>query len=148
MSAVELLPSVNAGLNALAATLLVAGRVAIARKNVALHKRCMIAAFSTSTLFLAGYLTRRALTGETPFPGSGASRAVYLVILLSHVALALATVPLAGTTLFLGLRGRIDRHRKLARITWPIWLYVSITGVVVWWMLYSGTFGPKPGAGT
>jgi putative membrane protein len=147
LALVDLLPEVNASLNALAATLLVVGRAAIKRGRLALHKRCMIAALVASSLFLAGYLTRRALGGHTPFQGKGASLAIYVAILLSHTVLAVTVVPLALTTLVLALRGRFERHRRLARITWPIWLYVSVTGVIVWWMLYSGTFGPRPGGG-
>ena len=79
---------------------------------------------------------------HTPFPGEGAARAVYLAILLSHTVLAVVVVPLAIVTLRRGLRGDIARHKRLARITLPIWLYVSVTGVVVWWMLYGGAFGP------
>lgn len=141
------LPAVNACLNALAATLLVAGFAAIRRRNVALHKACMLAAFATSILFLASYLTHKALAGHTPFLGAGAVRIVYFTILISHTVLAAAVVPLALTTLVLALRGRIERHKRLARITWPVWLYVSITGVVIWWMLFSGAFGPRPSGG-
>jgi uncharacterized membrane protein YozB (DUF420 family) len=139
------LPAVNAVLNATAATLLLTGFVAIRRKKVALHKACMIAAFATSTLFLVSYLAHKILIhGHTPFPGVGTARAVYFTILVSHTLLAVTTLPLAIVTLRRGLRGEIEKHRRLARITWPIWLYVSVTGVVIWWMLYSGTFGPVP----
>jgi uncharacterized membrane protein YozB (DUF420 family) len=139
------LPAVNAALNATAATLLLAGFVAIKRKRVAVHKFFMVSAFATSTLFLACYVTHKiVIRVHTPFPGQGAARAVYLTILVSHTLLAMATLPLAIVTLRRGLRGEIERHRRLARITWPIWLYVSITGVVIWWMLYGGVFGPVP----
>ena len=149
MTFVHSLPAVNACLNAIAATLLVAGWLAIRRKNVAAHKRCMLLAFATSALFLVTYVTHKAVVRvHTPFPGSGASRWVYYPILVTHVVLAAAIVPLALRTIAHALRGRFDRHRRLARITLPIWLYVSVTGVVVWWMLYSGAFGPKPGSGS
>lgn len=136
------LPAVNAALNATAATLLTIGFVAIKRKRVALHKLCMVAAFATSTLFLACYVTHKILIrGHRPFPGQGVARAIYFTILVSHTLLAITTLPLAIVTLRRGLRGEIERHRRLARITWPVWLYVSITGVVIWWMLYGGAFG-------
>ena len=136
------LPNVNAGLNALAAILLVTGFVAIRRGRVLFHKRCMLAAFATSCLFLASYLTHKFTSGHTEFRGQGAIRPVYFTILISHTILAAAIVPLALTTLIFALRGRFERHKRFARITWPIWLYVSVTGVVIWWMLYSGTFDP------
>jgi len=136
------LPDVNASLNALAAVLLVTGFVAIRRGKVTLHKRCMLTAFATSTLFLASYLTHKIAGGHTPFTAQGPVRRIYFVILISHIVLAAAILPLALTTLTFALRGRFDRHKRLARITWPIWLYVSVTGVVIWWMLYSGTFQP------
>ena len=147
MIGVDDLPRINAALNALAALLLTAGWFAIRRKRVTFHKRCMVAAFATSTLFLCTYLTHKALVRghHTPFPGEGAARAVYLAILLSHTVLAVATVPLAIVTLRRGLRGEIERHKRLARITLPIWLYVSVTGVVIWWMLYGGAFVPEAG---
>jgi uncharacterized membrane protein YozB (DUF420 family) len=139
------LPAVNAALNATAATLLLTGFVAIKQKRVALHKACMVAAFATSTLFLVTYVTHKILIkGHTPFAGAGLARAVYFTILISHTILAVTTLPLAIVTLRRGLRGEIEKHRRLARITWPIWLYVSVTGVVIWWMLYGGTFGPVP----
>ncbi len=145
MIGVDDLPRINAALNGLAALLLTTGWFAIRRKRVAFHQRCMVAAFATSTLFLGTYLTHKALVHghHTPFPGDGAARTIYLAILLSHTVLAVATVPLAIVTLRRGLRGDLARHKKLARITLPVWLYVSVTGVVVWWMLYGGAFGPK-----
>jgi uncharacterized membrane protein YozB (DUF420 family) len=139
------LPAVNAGLNALSACLLVGGFAAIRRRNVALHRRIMLTAFTTSSLFLISYVTHKLLReGNAPFPGEGAIRVVYLTILVSHMILAAAIVPLATTLIVLGLRGRIERHKRLARFTWPAWLYVSVTGVVIWWMLYGGAFGPPP----
>lgn len=142
----ERLPALNACLNALAAVLLLTGFVAIKRRAVDLHRRCMLAAFATSIAFLASYLAHKAIVRvHTPFPGDGAARLVYRAILLTHTVLAAAVVPLAIVTLRAGLRRQLERHRRLARVTFPIWLYVSITGVVIWWMLYSGTFGPVPG---
>jgi uncharacterized membrane protein YozB (DUF420 family) len=139
------LPAVNAALNATAATLLTVGFVAIKRKRVALHKACMVAAFATSSLFLVTYVTHKILIkGHTPFAGAGLARAVYFTILISHTILAVTTLPLAIVTLRRGLRGELEKHRRLARVTWPIWLYVSVTGVVIWWMLYGGAFGPVP----
>jgi uncharacterized membrane protein YozB (DUF420 family) len=139
------LPALNAGLNALATVLLLAGFAAIRRRNVPLHRRCMLAAFATSTLFLAGYLVHKFAAGDARFGGAGLVRNAYYTILASHVVLAAAIVPLATTTLVLALRNRLDRHRKLARLTLPLWLYVSVTGVLIWWMLYSGAFGePLP----
>ena len=141
------LPTMNAALNAIAATLLVVGRRAIKRGRLAFHRRCMLSACATSTLFLVGYLAHKVLSGGmTRFEGTGVVRPVYFTILTSHTILAAAIVPLVATTLVFALRNRIDRHKKLARITWPLWLYVSVTGVVIWWMLYSGTFMPRPGA--
>jgi putative membrane protein len=141
---VDDLPPIDAALNGLAAALLTTGWFAIRSKRVTLHKRCMVSAFATSTLFLCTYLTHKALVHghHTPFPGEGAARAIYLSILLSHTVLAVVTVPLAIVTLRRGLRGDLARHKRLARVTLPIWLYVSVTGVVVWWMLYGGAFGP------
>jgi putative membrane protein len=136
------LPALNAALNATAATLLLTGFVAIKKKRVALHKACMVSAFATSSLFLVSYVTHKVLVRvHTPFPGEGAARAVYFTILVSHTILAAATLPLAIVTLRRAWRGEIERHRKIARITWPVWLYVSVTGVVIWWMLYGGAFG-------
>ena len=130
------LPTVNACLNGASALLLLAGYLLIRRKNVALHRACMGAAFTLSVLFLVSYLYYHALHGATRFPGAGGARAAYLAILVSHTTLAVAIVPLALRTLTLALRGRFDAHRRIARWTLPLWLYVSVTGVVVYWMLY------------
>ena len=134
------LPAFNAACNATSATLLTAGFFAIRRRNVALHMRLMLGALASSTFFLAGYVTHHAVHGDTMFHGTGAVRSVYFTILISHTVLAAATVPLVIVTLTFALRGRFDRHRRIARITWPIWMYVSVTGVVVYWMLYHGGF--------
>ncbi|MBL8843201.1 MAG: DUF420 domain-containing protein [Planctomycetes bacterium] len=136
------LPTLNACLNALAALLLVCGFVAIRRGQRERHKRLMLAAFATSTVFLVCYLIHKATAGHTPFPGSGTAKTIYLAILLTHTILAASVVPLALLTMRAAFTQRFERHKKLARVTFPIWLYVSITGVVIWWFLYSGTFDP------
>lgn len=130
------LPTVNAALNATAATLLVAGYVMIRQRRVAAHRACMLAACATSALFLLSYVIYHANAGSRPFTGQGVVRLVYFFILTTHVVLAAAIVPLAIITLSRALGARYDRHRAIARRTLPIWLYVSITGVVVYWMLY------------
>lgn len=130
------LPAVNAVLNSVSFVFLMAGYINIRRGRITPHKRCMICAFCVSIAFLASYLTYRFMGAEKRFGGQGWIRPVYFFILITHVTLA-ATVPvLASWTLALGLRGRIDRHRRLARITFPIWVYVSITGVVVYLLLF------------
>lgn len=130
------LPSINAALNATAAVLLVRGYWLIRRKRIAQHRRTMIAAFVVSCLFLVCYLVYHASAGSVRFQGTGAIRAVYLSILATHTVLAAAVPFLAVVTLRRGLAGRYDAHRRLARWTFPIWLYVSVTGVVVYVMLY------------
>ncbi len=130
------LPAVNATLNSIAATLLAAGYVCIRRGRVDAHRRCMLAAFATSTLFLISYLAYHAQVGSRPFAGQGPVRVVYFTVLVSHIILAAAILPLAIVTLRRGLRRDDARHVALARWTLPIWLYVSVTGVVVYWMLY------------
>ena len=132
------LPAVNASLNAIAAVLLVRGRALIRRGEVDAHRRTMLAAFAVSTCFLALYLLHKASRSfeNTTFHVEGAAKTAYLVLLFTHVALA-ASVPVFAITLVtLGLRGRIARHRRLARIAWPIWMYVSVTGVVIYVLLY------------
>ena len=131
-----LLPTVNAALNATAAVLLVWGYILIRRKRVATHRRVMLAAFVTSCLFLVCYLVYHAQVGTVRFAKTGAIRTVYLSILGTHTVLAAAVPVLAIITLRRGLTARYDRHRRLARWTLPIWLYVSVTGVVVYLMLY------------
>jgi putative membrane protein len=130
------LPAVNATLNGLSGVLLLAGWVAIRRGARGPHRALMLGAFSTSALFLVGYLTRVALTGVHRFPGSGLEKALYLSILGSHTLLAVACAPLALVTLYLALRAKYPVHRKVARVTLPIWLYVSATGVAVYVFLY------------
>ena len=130
------LPSVNAALNGLAAILLIWGYTLIRRKRIQSHRKVMLAAFATSSLFLVCYIVYHVQVGSVRFPKTGAIRAVYFSILGTHTLLA-ATVPvLAIITLSRGLGGRFDQHRKIARWTLPIWLYVSVTGVVVYLMLY------------
>ena len=136
MFEVTQLPTVNAALNGIAATLLAAGYVCIRRGRVDLHRRCMLAAFATSALFLVSYVAYHAQAGSRPFTGEGAVRVVYFTVLVSHIVLAAAILPLAIVTLRRGLRRDDARHVALARWTLPIWLYVSVTGVVVYWMLY------------
>ena len=130
------LPLLNASLNATSAVLLLFGYVSIRSGRVQVHKRAMIAAFVVSALFLTSYVIYHANIGSKPFPGRGPIRAVYFAILLTHVVLAAAVPPLALITLSRGLRGRFDRHVAIARWTFPIWLYVSVTGVIVYVMLY------------
>jgi choline-sulfatase len=140
------LPAVNASLNAISAVLLVIGYVLIRRRRIEQHRRVMIAAFATSTLFLICYVIYHANAGSKPFAGQGAVRTIYFAILITHVVLAALVPPLALITLVRGLRRRYDRHAKLARWTLPIWLYVSVTGVIVYVMLYvayaQATVGP------
>lgn len=130
------LPAVNASLNATASVLLIWGWTLIRRKLIDAHRKVMLAACGVSTLFLICYLVYHYSVGSVRFQGTGPIRTVYLTILLTHTVLA-ATVPfLAGITLFRGLSRKYDKHRRIARWTLPIWLYVSVTGVVVYWMLY------------
>jgi len=133
---VSALPTLNAALNGTCALLLAVGYLFIRRRKVAAHRACMISAFVTSTLFLISYLTYHYHVGSRPFGGQGAIRALYFTILISHTILATAIVPLALITLYRGLKGRFDRHVAIARWTLPLWLYVSVTGVIVYWMLY------------
>ncbi len=130
------LPAVNAALNATAAVLLVAGFALIRRGKKQMHRRVMLAAFAVSTAFLVSYVIYHAQAGTVRFQRPGVIRAVYFSILLTHTVLAAAVPPLAILTLSRGLRGRFDRHRAIARWTLPVWLYVSVTGVAVYWMLY------------
>jgi len=135
----EDLPSLNAALNGTSAVLLLAGYAAIRRRMIALHKTCMLTALGVSTVFLASYLYYHFVVRggkPTPFTGEGAVRIVYFAVLGSHTVLAAVTAPLAIFTAYLGLRNQLEKHRRFARWTLPIWLYVSITGVVVYWMLY------------
>jgi uncharacterized membrane protein YozB (DUF420 family) len=130
------LPALNATLNGISAVLLTTGYVLIRRGRADLHKRCMLAALTTSALFLVSYVVYHLNVGSRPFPGQGAIRAVYFAILITHVILAAAIVPLALTTAARGLLNQYERHVRIARWTLPIWLYVSVTGVVIYLMLY------------
>ena len=130
------LPLVNASLNGLATVLLIVGYVCIRQRRIAAHRAAMIAAFVTSVLFLISYLVYHAHTGSRPFPGRGSIRVVYFGILITHIVLAATIPPLAGVTLWRAYRRRFDRHMKIARWTLPLWLYVSVTGIVVYLMLY------------
>ena len=133
---VGVLPTVNALLNTVSAVLLTAGFVFIRRRNVAAHRACMLGAFAVSVLFLVCYVVYHAYAGSRPFTGHGWIRPVYFVLLVSHIVLAALIVPLALTTIYRGLSAQLDRHKRLARRTLPIWLYVSITGVIVYLLLY------------
>jgi uncharacterized membrane protein YozB (DUF420 family) len=130
------LPVLNATLNAISACLLLLAYRAIRRLDIERHRALMLAAAATSTLFLASYLTYHAHVGSVRFTGVGPIRTVYFAILVSHTLLAIVVLPLVLRTLYLGLRRRDDRHRRIARVTFPVWLYVSVTGVIVYWMLY------------
>ena len=130
------LPALNATLNGTSAILLTIGYVMIRQGRVTFHKRCMLSALVTSTLFLTSYVIYHVNTGSRPFPGAGPIRYVYFSILISHVLLAITIVPLALVTATRGLRAQYDRHVKIARWTRPIWMYVSVTGVVIYLMLY------------
>lgn len=132
----SVLPATNAVLNGASATLLVTGRMLIRRGKMAAHRACMIAAVLTSTVFFASYLYYHAHVGSVRFQGQGWSRPVYFTILTSHTLLAAAVPPLVILTLSRGLRARFDRHRAIARWTYPVWMYVSVTGVVIYLMLY------------
>lgn len=130
------LPTLNAILNSISAILLTIGFAFIKQKNREAHRRCMIGAFTTSTLFLVSYLVYHSKVGSVGFQGQGAIRPVYFTILLTHTVLAMVIVPLVFVTFARALKGNFDRHRRIARWTLPIWLYVSVTGVVVYVMLY------------
>lgn len=130
------LPALNATLNAVSAVFLVTGYILIRRGQRVLHKRCMLGALTSSTLFLVSYVVYHANTGSRPFPGTGAIRVIYFAILITHVVLAAVILPLALTTTARGLLARYDRHVAIARWTLPLWLYVSVTGVVIYLMLY------------
>jgi len=132
---------VNAILNGTAAVLLLAGRVAIAKRRRHVHRGLMLTAFAVSALFLCSYLTRVALTGTHADPHHGWVHVTYLLVLISHMTLAILVVPLVVTSLTFALRDRFARHRTIARWTFPVWLYVSVTGVLVYLMLYQVPVG-------
>ena len=130
------LPAFNAAMNVLATVCILAGYAAIRSRRIALHRALMLAACAASTLFLAGYLTHHARVGSVPYRGTGILRTLYFAVLASHTLLAMAVPVLVAVTLTRALRGRFDAHARLARITLPIWLYVSVTGGGVYVMLY------------
>ena len=130
------LPTVNATLNTISGILLTIGYVQIRQRKITAHKNCMLAAFAVSVLFLVCYVIYHANTGSKPFTKQGWIRPVYFTILISHIILAFVIVPLALRTLYLAWRERFEQHRRIAKITFPIWLYVSVTGVIIYLMLY------------
>ena len=132
----SILPAVNAVLNGTSALLLTVGYACIRRKRIIAHKTCMATAFVVSSLFLVTYLIHHYRVGSVPFAGEGWLRGVYFSLLIPHVVLAALLVPLALTTIHRGLTSRFDKHVRIARWTLPIWLYVSVSGVLVYWMLY------------
>lgn len=136
MSWEQVHPAINAALNATCAVLLVLGRIAVARRELDRHKSLMVGAFATSTVFLISYLIRFATSGSHKYPGDGLDKVIYLVILFSHMVLAAVLVPLVLRALVFALRGQFDRHVRIVKWGWPIWMYVSVTGVLVYVMLY------------
>jgi len=147
MTDYSLFPALNATLNGTTAVLIATGRALIRRGRVAAHRAFMIAAVVCSSAFLASYLWYHAHVGSVSFQGQGVARPMYFAILISHTLLAVVVVPLVIVTLARGLRARFDRHRAIARWTYPIWLYVSVTGVVIYLMLYHLYATPKAIAG-
>jgi uncharacterized membrane protein YozB (DUF420 family) len=133
---ISYLPHLNACLNGTSAVLLLSGYTFIRSGNVAAHRACQVSALIVSLLFLASYLTYHYNHGTTRFQGTGLARPIYFTILTTHTILAVVIVPLVAVTLYRALRGDFSRHRRIARITLPLWLYVSITGVIVYLMLY------------
>ena len=132
----SVLPHLNALLNATSAVLLITGYVLIRTGHEVAHKRCMISALICSAAFLTSYVIYHLQTGSRPFPGTGAIRGIYFAILITHVVLAAVILPLVLMTATRGLRAQFDRHVRIARWTLPLWLYVSVTGVVIYLMLY------------
>jgi putative membrane protein len=133
---VSALPAINATLNATSAVLLAVGYVFIRRRQVAAHLICMLSAFGVSALFLVSYVIYHYYAGSRPFAGQGWIRPVYFGLLITHIILAAVIVPLALTTIYRALTGQFSRHRRIARWTLPIWLYVSVTGVAIFLLLY------------
>ena len=136
MSWLEYMPAVNATLNGLSGTLLFVGFLQIRRRNIDWHRRFMLSACGCSVLFLCCYLVYHFFAGSTKFQGEGWVRPVYFTILLTHTVLAMVIVPLVVVVLVNAFKGRFDRHRKVARWAFPIWMYVSVTGVLVYFFLY------------
>lgn len=137
------LPALNAVLNATSAVLLGAGFAAIRGRRIAVHRSLMIGALCCSVLFLASYLVYHAQVGSVPYRGTGWTRTAYFAILLTHTILAAVIVPMVALTVGRALRGRFDRHAAIARITLPLWMYVSVTGVVIYFMLYGTGAGSR-----
>lgn len=135
---INILPAINAGLNGLSGVLLLTGYTFIRRGNRQAHRACMVSAFTVSVVFLVSYLVHHALAGIVHYQGQGWVRGFYFFILTTHTVLAAAVPVLAVLTLRRALKGDFEKHRKIARVTFPIWLYVSITGVLVYFMLYRG----------
>jgi putative membrane protein len=131
-------PALNAAFNGLSALCLVVGWRAIRRKAVHLHRLCMVTAFALSAVFLVGYLSYHYVHGDTRYPGTGVMRAVYLTVLASHILLSITVVPGALTSFYFALTRQFERHRRLNRVFLPLWLYVSVTGVVIFFMLRRG----------
>lgn len=129
------MPAINAAFNALSALCLVAGYIAIRQKKIALHRVLMVSAFACSSLFLVGYLSYHFVHGDTKYGGVGPIRIVYFTLLISHILLSLSVVPLCLTSFYFAFRRAFVRHRRLNRVFLPIWLYVSVTGVVIFFML-------------
>ena len=134
----EFMPAVNACLNALSAVLLSAGWIAIRSGRMQLHRTLMVSAFASSAVFLVGYVVYHYLHGDTPYTGQGTMRTVYFTVLISHILLSMAVVPMALTSFYLAFQKRFKAHARLNRIALPIWLYVSVTGVVIYFMLRGG----------
>lgn len=130
------IPSVNAALNATSAVLLVTGYAFVRRGRVEAHRACMLTAFGLSSLFLIGYLVHHARVGSVPFAGTGVMRTVYFALLVPHIVLSAVVLPLALATIWHGWYASVETHRRLARWTLPLWLYVSSSGVAVYWLLY------------
>lgn len=138
MLTIQEIPALNAALNATATVLMTAGFLFIRKKRIAAHRACMISAGFVSALFLVGYVAHKILVRgvHTPFGGEGWIRGVYFIMLMTHIVLAMAIALLVPRTFYFALTGQIDRHRRWARWTFPIWLYVSVTGVLVYFFLY------------
>jgi putative membrane protein len=136
MTVEQIHPAINAALNLTCFVFLVAGRMAIARGDEALHRKRMLSAFTASSVFLVSYLIRFATTGAHKYPGEGWDKTLYLITLFSHMVLAVVLVPLVIGALRRALKGNFEAHKRLVRFTWPVWMYVSVTGVIVYLMLY------------
>jgi putative membrane protein len=136
MPPIHTLPTLNATLNTIATILLIAGFIAIRKRNIPAHRISMITAFIASTLFLASYLYYHFHHPSTPYPKHDWTRPLYFTILISHIILAILMLPMIFITFYHALKNNLPRHRAIARITWPIWIYVSFTGVIIYLMLY------------